>query len=439
MSNAIGESLSRLHEAAGATVIRANYQGDIGLHVAMSVWAMHRGGLTMPAEDAPIAEKTAYLGRAYAAGSKAYRSETEPNPAKAEIETVNKALYEHSDPELSALYHKGRAWSLEYFEEIYARLGTKFARYFFESEVGGEGKELVMKHPEIFPESDGARVFHGEPYGLHTRVFVNSRGLPTYEAKELGLNKRKFELYPDLDRSIIVTGNEIADYFKVLLKAMELVVSQAAAKTRHVAHGMLRLPTGKMSSRTGDVVTADSLIEQTKEKIGQYQKERTDPDTDTLEQVAIGAIKYSILKQNPGQDIIFDFEKSLSVQGESGPYLQYTHARFSSVLRKASEEGIDFAVADAAELSSEAELACMRKIVQFDDAIALGVETLASSHVARYLFELANLANKFYELMPVMKEERTAVRLARLLLVSRITETLAQGLHILGIQAPARM
>src|SRR3989344_1244130 len=297
MSNAIGEVIARLYEASGAKVLRVNWQGDIGMHVAKAVWA-----------DGD-----------YAKGSKAFDEDQEE---KKEIEELNKKIYDRSDPEINKRYDEGRKASLEYFEKQYVRLGTKFVHYFFESEEVSGGLKSVREHPEVFVKSKGAIVFHGE----HTRVFINSQGLPTYEAKELGLNKKKFELYhPDL--SLIVTGNEIKEYFKVLMKAMELVMPDVAAKTKHIPHGMLRLPTGKMSSRTGSVITADELIGKVKEKTGS-------------EEVAIGAIKYAILKQGIGGDIVFDMEKSVAVQGDTGPYLQYTYARMQSILRKSPASSI---------------------------------------------------------------------------------------------------
>src|SRR3989344_2641729 len=186
MSNAIGESIARLHEIIGANVLRVNWQGDIGLHIAMAVWGMQKG--------------ESYLGPAYVAGAGAYRTNPE---AKGEIEAINRKIYDRSDPEINKLYQDGRRGSLDYFEKIYARLGTKFVHYFFESEMGPKGLELVKAYPEVFVVGDpstssgagGPIVFHGS----HTRVFINSQGLPTYEAKEIGLNQEKFKLYnPDL-------------------------------------------------------------------------------------------------------------------------------------------------------------------------------------------------------------------------------------------------
>ena len=174
---------------------------------------------------------------------------------------------------------------------------------------------------------------------------MNSKGLPVYEAKELGLNKTKFDLYhPEL--SIIITGNEINEYFKVLLKVMSLIMPEVAEKTRHIGHGMMRLTTGKMSSRTGDVVTADALIEQTKAKLKDKESVQTITDPkereNTAEAIAIRAIKYSILKQSPGKDIVLILKNHWPSKGDSGPYLQYTYSRLFSILKKAEQANFNF-------------------------------------------------------------------------------------------------
>jgi arginyl-tRNA synthetase len=504
MSNAIGESFARLYEAAGAKVIRANYQGDVGLHVAMSIWAMHHVLPDLPKDGAPLAEKVAYLGKAYAAGAKEYHgfdkltagTAEEPNPqktdlsadlsakallrpseafgeggasaeapkggAKAEIEAVNEKVYARSDEKVNRLYDTGRRWSMEYFEDIYRRLGTKFDVYFPESEVGAAGMEVIAAHPDVFVKSEGAVVFRGDEHGFHTRVFVNSRGLPTYEAKELGLNKKKFELYP-LDLSIIVTGNEIAEYFKVLMKAMELVMPDVARKTRHVPHGMLRLPTGKMSSRTGEVVTAEALIGQAKEQMKKKESKQAGLSPAereaNREAIAIGAIKYSILRQSPGQDIIFDFDTSLSIEGDSGPYLQYAFARLRSIIRKAGEANgkwPSYAGASAGRqriedsgkgmeegkfhsLNSEPELALIRKLLEFPVVVEHCAAALAASGLATYLHALAVAGNRFYEAEPILADENEDRRAARLALVAVTARVLKCGLGLLGIAAIDRM
>ncbi|HZZ99123.1 MAG TPA: arginine--tRNA ligase [Candidatus Paceibacterota bacterium] len=414
MSNTIGETIARLHEAAGAKVIRANYQGDVGMHTAMAVWGMKQG--------------LDYLGPAYAAGAKAYKEDPK---AKEEIESINKKIYDKSDPEINELYEKGRQGSLDYFETVYKKLGTKFDHYFFESEVADEGMALVKSHPDVFvPGENGAIVFKGEDHGLHTRVFINSQGLPTYEAKELGLNEKKFNLYhPDL--SIIVTANEVNEYFKVLLKAMSLVLPDVATKTKHIGHGVMRLPTGKMSSRTGDVVTADSLIEQTMAKL---------PDTtpeENREKIAVGAIKYSILKQSPGHDIIFDFEKSLAVKGDAGPYLQYTYARLNNIVAKAG--GGQAAASNPASLTEPSELSLLRELLRFPDIVRESVDELAPQHLVTYLLQLTVTANQFYEQVRVLEESDKDKQSARLSLVGAVARTLKSGLNILGIETLDRI
>ncbi len=211
MSNAIGESVSRLYEYCGAEVKRACYQGDVGMHVAKAIWGMLKVDKKIWASD-NLEEKIRMMGVSYADGVKAY-GENEDH--KKEIEEINKKIYEQSDEQLYLLYNHGRRWSLEYFEKIYEILGTRFDNYYFESDMSTKGKEMVMNNPQVFEESQGAMVFKGEQYGLHTRVFVNSLGLPTYEAKELVLAGVKKDDY-DYDLSVVVTANEINDYFRVL-------------------------------------------------------------------------------------------------------------------------------------------------------------------------------------------------------------------------------
>jgi arginyl-tRNA synthetase len=270
---------------------------------------------------------------------------------------------------------------------------------------------------KVFESSDGAVVFKGaEEEGLHTRVFINSDGLPTYEAKELGLAKIKFDEFP-YDQSIVVTGNEIQAYFKVLLKAMSLVFPDLAAKTKHVAHGMLRLPTGKMSSRTGDVITAEFLL-------AEAMKARED----VTEPIAVAAIKYSILKQAPGRDIIFDLEKSLSFLGDSGPYLQYTAVRAQAIISKAPNL--------MAELAGEEPTAAEKLLIRFPDLAAFAAQELAPNYIVTYLLELASAFNAYYAQNRIIGSGAENYRLA---LTAAVAQVLKNGLELLGIQTPDKM
>jgi arginyl-tRNA synthetase len=422
MSNTIGESLARLLEFSGAEVKRACYQGDVGLHVAKALWGIKQDLAHLPIEADSLAAKVRFLGRAYAAGSAA-------TGAEAEILTLNKQIYDRSDPELNRLYDLGKQWSLDYFETIYQRLGTKFDFYFLESQAGVFGQELVASHPETFVKSAGAIVYQGEAEGLHTRVFINQAGLPTYEAKELALAKIKFDHYP-YDQSLVITGNEITEYFKVLLAALTKIFPELAQKTKHLTHGMLRLPSGKMSSRTGQVITAEEILTEISKKLAEkIGDKKIEASAEVLDQIAAGAIKYSILKQEASKDLIFDLDKSISFEGNSGPYLQYTYARAKSLLAKAG--------ADPTTWSAPAQADSLEHLLYlFPEVVELAATTYAPHQLCTYLYELASAFNNFYNQGKIIGASDEAYRLA---LTAAAAQILGTGLKLLGIATPDRM
>ncbi len=419
MPNVVGSTIANIFRATGAEVKEACYQGDVGLHVAKAIWAI-------------VKNKPENFLDAYAIGHKAYESEEE---AKKEIIEINKSIYARDDKEINSIYDEGRNLSLEYFDNLYKRLGSKFDYFFFESESAETGKEIVKENMgEIFVESDGAVVFHAEKYDptLHTRVFINSEGLPTYEAKELGLAKIKFEKYP-YTKSVVVTGNEIKDYFRVLLAAMKFVFPELREKTKHLPHGMLRLPSGKMSSRTGDVITAEWLIEAVKTVIGSkgmLLEMSPNEREETKEKIAIGAIKYMILRQSIGNDIIFDFEKSVSLEGDSGPYLQYAYARTNSLLGKATQKG---------NTDSEREnIHEVEKLLyRFPGVIERAMKEYAPNHILTYLVELSGSFNNFYAQEKIISDEKESPY--RLAIAEAFQIVLKNGLNVLGIPTPERM
>lgn len=433
MTNTIGESLSRLFQISGAETMRACYQGDVGMHVAKAMWGILDLKNEMPSEMASVTEKTSFLGKAYAHGATRGK---EDESVSAEIKTLNKKIYERSDEEINKLYDLGKKWSLEYFDVVYRRLGTNFDFNFFESETGRIGKEVVEDglREGVFEKSDGAVIFKGERYDLHTRVFLNSDGLPTYEAKELGLAKIKYETYP-YDISVSVTGNEINEYFKVLLKVISLVFPELTGKIKHLGHGMLRLPSGKMSSRTGDVIVAEEVIDKSKEfileKMKEADREISNPE-EVADQIAVGAIKYSILKQDIGKDVIFDFDKSLSFAGNSGPYLQYAYARTQSILAKAEKEGIRPTVSVSDEVTGVEKL-----LYRFPEIVERACQEYAPHHIATYLYDLASAFSSYYVDHQVVSVEANSPY--RVALTTAVGQVLKNGLNLLGIKTPAKM
>lgn len=417
MSNVIGEALARLVGNEGATVIRANYQGDVGPHVAKALWGLQKAGVTEPLTAKEI-------GEAYAAGSRAYEESPE---VKVEIDALNQAIYAGTNREIMELWRKGRDVSLAAFEHLYKILGTHFDYYFFESETAGSGLRIVKDGlaKGVFEESEGAVIYRGEKKGLHTLVFITSKGTPTYEAKDIGLAFLKEERV-QTDRVIIVTAAEQIGHFTVVLAALSEIAPLIAAKTSHVPHGFLRLASGKMSSRAGNVITAAGLIED-------VLKKASEKNADPLiaEQVSLGAIKYMILRQSPGSDIIFDEEKSLSLEGDSGPYLQYALVRAKSVLVAAEEKG-GAPVAGAPETPYLLE----RTILHFPEIAARTASELSPNLLVNYLTELAGEWNSFYAQERIVGGDYES---HKLMLARAFVTTMTNGLTILGIPTPERM
>lgn len=437
MSNAIGEAISRIIEFSGAEVKRVNYYGDVGMHVAKAIWGMERilNESFESVKEYDLQKRVGFLGRAYAYGANAFE---ENENVRREIKEFNKKIFERSDKHINELYDEGKQWSLDCFEVIYKRLGTKFDYDFPESAVWRKGSELVAEGlaKGVFEKSDGAVVFRGEMYGLHTRVFINSEGLPTYEAKELGLAVKKHEAYPH-DTTIIITANEIVEYFKVVLAALNKLYPDLAAKIFHVPHGFLRLASGKMASRKGNVVTGDGLVDKAKEmitkKVNASESVPENQKDVVTEQIAVGAVKYSILRQSSGKDIIFDFNTSLSFEGDSGPYLQYTHARARSVLEKAGRKGD---ATSRSKIISGESVEIERLLLWFPEMVVKALDARDPHYIATYLSDLAQAFNSFYAKERILGADDDSYKLA---LTAAVAATLKNGLWLLGIQAPERM
>ncbi len=443
MTNTIGESVARILEHSGAKVGRANYQGDVGLHVAKAIWTIkQRGFPAFTYENSSNIKKATYIGECYSFGSSVY--ETDPK-AKEEIDDINQKLYakgeeREKNKDIYDIYDWGFEITMEAFEDIYRLLGTKFDFYFLESLMAPVGEEIVRANiGKVFEESDGAIVFKAEKYDpkLHTRVFITSKGLPTYETKELGLTEEKFKTDPDMDLSIVVTANEQEDYMRVVAKAISLIHSEHEKKMFHITHGMMRLATGKMSSRKGNVVTGESLLRDTIALVAERVKERdwnTEEKNIVADKVGVAALKYSILKQSIGGDMIYDFEKSISLEGDSGPYLQYSYARANSIIEKAQKENIlpDF------ETIPEEVFEIERMLYVFPEVVDRTRDLYEPHHIASYLIEVARAYNSFYGNTVIVNKEdiNSSYKIA---ITYAFSFVMKKGLQLLGIEVPIKM
>jgi arginyl-tRNA synthetase len=261
--------------------------------------------------------------------------------------------------------------------------------------------------------------------------------LPTYETKELGLTIEKFRTYPDMDLSIVVTANEQMDYMRVVMKALSIIHPEFESRMKHITHGMMRLATGKMGSRKGNAITGESLINEVRDTILDKITDRgfsPEEEERVASEVCVAAIKYSILKQGIGGDIIYDFEKSISFEGDSGPYLQYSYARANSILEKAQKENI---LPDPHTFPSEI-FEVEKLLYQFGEVVLHSASLYESHHIANYLIEIARSFNSFYgNNMIVNKEDETSSY--KIALTYAFSFVMKNGLHLLGIVAPKKM
>jgi arginyl-tRNA synthetase len=432
-TSVVGDAISRLIEAAGGKVHRVNFGGDIGLHVAKNVWAIIKtlgGENPTKLAQVPESERSDWLAARYVEGNGAYGADDE---AKLEITDLNKKLYQivadddHDSP-LAQIYWTCRGWSYDYFDQFYQRVGIKFEKYYPESGGAAVGLPIVLEQTAkgIYQKSQGAIIFDGEPHGLHTRVFVNSDGLPTYETKDLGCDFQKWNDY-HFDQQIIITANDIVEYMKVLMKSMEQFAPQIPERTLHLTHGNVKLAGGvKMSSRLGNFVKATDVLELTEQVLAEEQG-------NSQPELVLGAIKYAFLKNRLGPDSVYDPATSVSLSGNSGPYLQYAGARAKSILRKVGKAG---------EISSDEwqldqfERALTVKLYRFPEIIHQATAELAPHQICNYLYELAGVFNRFYENSPVVANPRQNLRLN---LVKLYVRTLDKGLDILGIPKMEKM
>ena len=427
----VGDTIARLVERAGASTIRLNFGGDVGLHVGKCLWAIVQAlGAEDPTRlsDVPAADRAAWLGARYVEGNTAYEDDPLAKPVIIDMNRRAYRIQAEADhiSGLAQIYWTCRQWSYDYFLKLYDELKVHpFDRYIPESEVTPLGLSTVEKQlaKGVFEKSNGAIIFDGESRGLHTRVFVNSEGLPTYETKDVGNSLAKWRDY-HFDVSIIITASEQAQYMQVVIAAIHEFAPEPADRTRHLTHGVVKLQGGvKMSSRKGNTVTALEILESARQA---GAATGTDPSEDTI----LAAVKYAFAKNRIGGDIEYDPVESIALEGNSGPYLQYAHARACSILAKAESPAVQPIALD------EAERGLLLKVTEYREVVERATNELMPHHICTYLYELAQTFNRFYEHNRVIGDERQATRL---FLVKTYADTLKDGLELLGITAPERM
>lgn len=422
---ALGEALNRILEFSGLKVIRVNYQGDIGPHVAKCLWGLKN--LKLKGSGGK------FLGKVYAKASQKIKGNKK---LEEEVRQINKDLYA-GKKDLIDLWRKTRKWSLDYFNDIYKDFGVEFDRFYFESEVEGLGVKLSKKllKQGIAKKSEGAIIMDLKKYNLGVFVLLTRDETPLYSIKDLVLADLQDKEYKP-DKIIHVVGYEQNFYFQQLFKSLEKINPKIAKKEYHLSYNLVNLPTGKMASREGKVILYDDLKDKLYKLALNETKKRSNLKGKDLEKVSkiisLGALKYTMISQSPDKPIIFDWERVLDFQDNTAPYIQYTYARARSILRKSLIKGKVI----ASDLKERKEILLMKKLSEFPEIVLKASEDLRPHYIANYVFELATLFNEFYHEFPVIGSDKEK---ARIKLVEAVSYVLARGLYLLGIEAPERM
>jgi arginyl-tRNA synthetase len=436
----LGEAIVRVLEAKGAEVIRTNYQGDVGMHIAKCLWALKE----VDPRDYPesLDDKVKLIGEMYSKGATAYK---EDKIAHREIREINKKIYSQEDENINQLWELGKEWSIDKFHEIYDRLDSHFQREYMESEVIEDGLENAQKALEcgILEESDGAVIFNGEKYGLDTRVFINSDGLPTYEGKELGLAPKEFTDFGDLDLCIHNVAVAQESFFRVTFKVQELLWPELVDnKQYHNPYEFVGLKKGKMSSRLGNVISADDVLDEAESQIKQILGKTGDLEGNEIneiaEKLAVAAVKFSFLKISAFKHLAFDMEESVRFEGFSGPYVMYMYVRANSIVQKSDLELSSYDIQTIQDLN-ESEMSLIKKINEFPIAVGLAQETYSMHSICQYLYELAKEFSVFYENNSVLTAETDEKKQLRLKLTQSVAQIIKEGMYLLGIDVVEKM
>ncbi|MDN5292215.1 MAG: arginyl-tRNA synthetase [Anaerophaga sp.] len=461
-NNLLGYSLSRIASANGNRVVKTNIVNDRGIHICKSMLAWKKWGNGQTPQSS--GKKGDHLvGDFYVRFDQEYKNELaelmEKGLSKEEAEKASTLMqeardmlraWEAGDPEVVELWKTMNQWVYEGFDETYKALGVDFDKIYYESQTYTVGREMVLKGLEnglFYRKEDGSVWADLSDFGLDEKLLLRSDGTSVYMTQDIGTAKMRFEDYR-IDKMIYVVGNEQDYHFKVLSILLDRLGFEWGKDLIHFSYGMVELPEGKMKSREGTVVDADDLIAAMIDTAREMSKELgkldgySDEEAERIYRIiALGALKYFILKVDPKKNMTFDPRESIDFNGNTGPFIQYTYARVQSVFRKANEKGIDTSlnklVRDISLTPKEAEV--LKMIGNFPNVVKDAREAYSPALIANYVYNLAREFNQFYHELPIVYEEDEAVRANRLALSYAVGNTIKQGMWLLGIDVPERM
>ncbi len=458
-NNLLGYSVAQILKANGNNVIKVNLVNDRGIHICKSMlaWQLYGGGET-PASSGMKGDHL--VGKYYVEFDKHYKaqikelveggmSEDEAKKSAPIILQAQEMLrkWEAKDPAVYELWQTMNGWVYEGFDVTYKALGVDFDKVYYESETYLLGKSLVQNGLDkgvFYRREDGSVWINLEADGLDEKLLLRGDGTSVYMTQDLGTALSRFE-ENKLDDMIYVVGNEQNYHFQVLKLVLKKLGYDWSDNIYHLSYGMVELPEGKMKSREGTVVDADDLIASMVDTAREMSNELGKLDGCTEEEanaictmVGLGALKYFILKVDPKKTMLFDPRESIDFNGNTGPFIQYTHARICSVLRKAEEQGIDYKSHANSELLSE-EVELIKSLGDFPAVIASAAENFAPSMIAAYAYDLAKTFNGYYHDHSILREENDEKRRMRLQLAALVARTISKAMKLLGIDVPERM
>ena len=469
-NNLLGWSLAKIMEANGNKVVKTNIVNDRGIHICKSMlaWLKYGNGET-PETSGKKGDHL--IGDYYVAFDKHYREEVKQLTAKyvaeglGEEEAEKKAKeeaplikeahdmlvkWENNDPEVRALWKKMNDWVYAGFDETYKALGVGFDKIYYESETYLKGKAKVEEGlaKGLFERHEDNSVWAdltGE--GLDKKLLLRSDGTSVYMTQDIGTAEMRFKDFP-IDKMIYVVGNEQNYHFQVLSILLDRLGFKWGKELVHFSYGMVELPNGKMKSREGTVVDADDLVEtmiadakQTSEELGKFNDMTDEERNEIARIVGMGALKYFILKVDARKNMLFNPEESIDFNGNTGPFIQYTHARIRSILRKAAEtqENMDLANVNTDGLLSQKEIDLIQKLNEYGAVVEQAGKDYSPSGIANYCYELTKEFNQFYHDYSILKEEDANKKSVRLVLAKNVAKVIKNGMALLGIEVPERM
>ena len=456
-NNLLGFSVSQIIEAAGNNVIKTQIINDRGIHICKSMIAWEKFGNGETPESANM-KGDHLVGKYYVEFDKHYRQEIKELEAQGKTEDEAKKeapifleaqdmlrQWEAHEPKVIELWQKMNGWVYDGFAKTYKRLGVAFDEYLYESNTYILGKDIVeegLNKGIFYKREDGSVWIDLTAEGLDEKLVLRSDGTSVYITQDLGTAVERFKNNPTLEELTYVVGNEQDYHFKVLFLILKKLGYSWADALHHLSYGMVDLPNGKMKSREGTVVDADDLMQEVyntakeiSEELGKLDGMSDDEKAELYETIAMGALKYYILKVDPKKRILFDPKESVDFNGNTGPFIQYTFARIQSLLRKESPKEFD---ANALELNA-AEKEIIRALYDFEDTIEKAATEMSPALIANYVYELVKLFNSFYQNNSILKNEDENVKNFRLYLSQWVANTIQNSLRLLGIGVPERM